>query len=625
VHEYQTLVREIATPNISAFVGATLQLIKSPAAGARSNVPLRVAELIASSLSALIPLYPTTLRPSNTQIRSLFKQYLVPTLSDDIAVPQELQHRSRRLIITLHFTAAKNNGSDDWSKLVNDLMADFHTTADQVFRAVQESWENSTGRSQPRVDLSGPPQGGGTGPDELPRWEGIWAGSDRLVGLLNFMADSLRYPTKAAVSIPVGPLTDIISRVTLISLASGKSHAWEQGLEINPAVGREEKDELWAVMPEIHIAALQLAYILCKRLERNIMPITPEIVDNLVRVFKSGIQIPKVRGAGYALLGELILHCGPTMSKPMVETLDPIIASCCRDLQQDVGLLDIPKPANKAATETKKNGTIANADQFLHQKSSNSTTSSNFLESHHRSAAQELLPAFLSHLPQKHLKPSLRGLIDQTVIVTSNKSAMIASVLNPYKDQRDRMYPSIIPYLAQRYPHDQTVEVLRTNIRTAAQSTGDAVSFAAGVEEPQTEVEDEVMSQEEIPSENTRPELSAPTNPTEPAQLPAAAKAFESPFLPRQTVEIPDSNGLANELPVTSPLKRKGSDIGVISPKRQELIRETIVPQFESQSTASVEKKDERDEDENSDDDDSDESVHLNMELDDDDEDDEEE
>jgi hypothetical protein len=83
------------------------------------------------------------------------------------------------------------------------------------------------------------------------------------------------------------------------------------------------------------------------------------------------------------------------------------------------------------------------------------------------------LPLFLSRLPQSHLAPETRGLLDRTAILCDSKEAMLASCLHPYKDSRGRYYPSILPFLVRRYPRDQGVEVLRSNlIRVRAQQGG---------------------------------------------------------------------------------------------------------------------------------------------------------
>ena len=100
VQPYQTLVREIATPTIPTFVTACLKLISAPKSGEKLQTPLSVIETICDTLSALIPLYPTTVRPSSAKLKTAVKPYLAPTQSDEIVAPQSLQRASRKLVIS---------------------------------------------------------------------------------------------------------------------------------------------------------------------------------------------------------------------------------------------------------------------------------------------------------------------------------------------------------------------------------------------------------------------------------------------------------------------------------------------------------------------------------------------
>ncbi|WKT42566.1 Pre-rRNA-processing protein RIX1, N-terminal [Fusarium oxysporum f. sp. vasinfectum] len=480
VQPYQTLVREIATPTIPTFVTACIKLISLPKNGEKLQTPLSVIETICDALSALIPLYPTTIRPSNSKLRTAVKPYLVPTQSDETVIPQSLQRASRKIVISLHHVAAKSGGSDEWAKLIDTLLKELHSTADQVLRAVEESWEGTSGFTRSQVELDNEPNGGGLSADELPAWSGTNAGADRLIGLFQYLSDCLRYPTKAPVTIPTSALVDAASRLLLIARLSPRSQTWDQALQTNAAIAREEKEELWAALPDIHIAALHLIEALFQRLGQNAVSIAPEVLDHLVRVFKSGINLPTVRTTGYTVLKEILLISGPTLSKPSVGSLDPVFGACCRDLQQDAGhLKEAEKPA-ATGTDSKKNSIAANADLFL-QPQAAAVISTPSLESKHRAAAAKLLPVILSKVPQRHLKPSLRGLVDQTAILTNSRDAMLASVLNPYKDQRGRVYPSILPHLTQQFPDDKGLEILRTNIRAGAQSLAeDAVPEKKG-------------------------------------------------------------------------------------------------------------------------------------------------
>lgn len=628
LHPYQTLVREIATPTIPAFINACLQLIKPTTSGQASDTPLSVVETVCDAFSALIPLYPTTFRPKSSQIRNSVKLYVAPTQSNEIFVPQSLQSSARRLVISLHHVAAKSGGSDEWAKLVDGILKDLHATADQVFRAVDESWEGSNGYGRSKVELDEEVHGGGSSADALPSWVGMNAGVDRLIGLFQFLSESVRYPTKTTVTIPTNALVDAASRVCLIARLSPKSQTWDQALQTKAAVGREEKEDLWSSIPEIHCAAFELIMALIQRLGQNMVSLMPEVLDHLVRVFKSGINIPTIRITGYTVLNEILKLMGPTLSKTSVDMLDPLIGACCRDLQQDAGHLKQPEKPSASGTVSKKGSVNANADLFLKPQTA-VVEEKVTIEPIHKAAAATLLATIPSRFPQKHLKPSLRGLLDQTAILTGNRDAMLGSVLNPYKDQRGRVYPSILPHLTKQFPEDQGVEVLRTNLRTGLQGLAreeiapidEEEEEELGVDELEDEQEDEEMQDDDAgkkPSAETTQDL------FKPGTLPAAPKVEtlpiqSNPFEPSK-VEQTTVYGAVGEtkLRAASPPKRKHEGNESAPTKRQVLEKSVSPVPIPAVSIPA--------EAENDDDDDSDVSVHLNMELEDDeDEDDDEE
>lgn len=616
LHPYQTLVREMATPTIPAFATACIQILKSSTADS-SAASLGLAETICDSLSSLVPLYSPTLRPSSTQVQNAVRPLLAPTSSDDFVIPTTLQEAARRLLVLQHYVAAKSGGSDEWNKHINDILDEVHYTADQVLRAIDEP----EARPKSEVVLDGEPCGGA--PKSLyPSWVGIGAGSQRLIGLLHYLSACLLYSTKGPVAIPLSRISDAISRLCLVARQLPKSQSWDQALQTKTAIGREEKEELWSVLPDIHIAALQVVRAGFERLGEDLVSLAPELLDHIVRVFNSGISTPSVRCATYDTLSAVLCVVGPTLSKPYVDALGTVMGACCRDLQEDAGHLT-PPAKTAGASETKKNGAVANADLFLKKPEASSEAPVNRLEQAHRESASSLLTILFSNLPQAHLKPSLRGLLDQTAILTRNREAMVSSVLNPFTDPRGRRYASILPHLAQLYPQDQALEVLRTNLRTdvAAISGEDAASVHDMEESEAEDVDMDEAPTEEHVADTDVANLIAPSALQPPkTDLPAQVNPFGS----IKTAGSETKNGFSNvQHRAQSPPKRKHEseeDSSSAPPKRQELGSTT---EGGHPSLAQSQPVDKPDEDE--DDDDSDESVHLNMVLEDDEDDDEDE
>lgn len=484
LHGYQTLVREIASPTIPSFVNACLQLIKPPASGQPLKLPTTTVETVVTALATIVPLYPTTLRPFSAQIRSAIRGYLAPTSSDNTVVPQPLRCASRRLLISLPYTAPKNGSGEEWAKAVDGYIKDSHSTADQVFRAITESWESTVGYIPSNVSYDGEPGGGGAAAEELPAWSGLQAGAERLSGLIELLANYFRSPTKSPVAVPLGSLMDLVTRIaSVVPPGPGR----EDRMQLNASIGREEKDELWAALPDIHAAVLELLLAMVNRLGPSITSLARDILDHTVRIFKTVAHVPSAREVAYTLAQELLSLIGPTLDKLAVDSLTPLIQSCCRDLLESTGhLQDTAKPASSASQAApngpnKKPQSAGNADAFLNPKADNTASPVSHSPSH-LAAASRLLASLLSHLPQPHLSPDSRGLVDRTAILTADRRAMLASCLHPYRDSNGRYYASVLPFLARAFPRDREVEVLRSNLR-AARGGGQTAEAAW---EPQT-------------------------------------------------------------------------------------------------------------------------------------------
>jgi hypothetical protein len=646
---YQTLIREMATPTLPDYVTACLQLIKPPASGKPLRVPAAFVDTVACSLSKLVVLYPTTMRPSATQIKTSFKAYIAPTSSDSLVVPKNLRESSRKLFILLSYTAAKNGSSDEWVKAIRSSILDCHSTVDQVFRAVRESWESTTGYRSQSVHTGTDPSGGGEAVDELPSWTGVQAGAERVIGLLDFLAEYLNNPTKAPVTLPLGELLDLTARITLVTPPSSTS---EDSIETNPAISRDEKAELWSVLPDIHNTVLRLHCALIRRLDVNAVPLATDILDQTVRVSNASRHIPSLRETAYTLTKALLPLSGPALPKLTVDSLTPLIQSSCHDILLATGHLDpnpVQPPQNGTTTTTNPkqpqqkptSSNTTNADAYLTPSSSSSTFPP--LTPTHLTATTDLLPLFLSHLPQQHLAPDLRGLVDRTAILSHNKAAMLASCLHPYRDSRGRFYPSILPFLVRQFPLDQGVEVLRGNlVRGGVGRAGHGLGhngddggewdLTAGLEDlladrQLREEEDEVMGEGEkdreegVKSDGAAKtaaaaaggawgvEMDVDAAPDVPA-VPEAVNPFAT--VTEQTGAGAQEKGEEDPVRPIPPLKRKSEQFETAASSRPKRVDTKKAAAAQQPQVAVVEK-----EDESSDDSDSEGSVQIDMTLDD--------
>jgi pre-rRNA-processing protein RIX1 len=458
-HEYQTLVREITTPTLPTFVSACLNLISSKQSSKAPDVPLSLEESVSRSFAILLPRHTTIFRPFVSQLRLVTRSYVAPTMSDDIFVSTSLKESARRLVVNLHLTAAKNAGGEEWSKDVRNLVRDIHLTADCVFRAVIEDWESTAGYVSDPVNLG--LNGGGKGNEDLPPWAGIYAGVERLVGLLETLMEYFRGGTSAPVTISLGRIMDMITRLLSIAIPpSSDTPSSSRGIRLNPAIDREERDGLWSGMPQIYVAALQLIGTIAERLEENFVSLAQSSFDQLVWVFPFGRHSPEFRLAAYDVAAKVLLRIGHSLGRGHAGKLALIIRSCCQDLVavdpdfKNVGTTNV---TNKEG-HGKGISSNHNADSFL-RTTVGIVTEVSLVDENLVYGARELLPLFLSHYPQQFLDISLRSLVERTAILSHNKNAMLASILNPFVGKNGRAVTSILPHLTREFGGDDIVEI----------------------------------------------------------------------------------------------------------------------------------------------------------------------
>ncbi|KAI0873392.1 rRNA processing/ribosome biogenesis-domain-containing protein [Hypoxylon argillaceum] len=639
MHEYPTLVREIVTPTLPDFANACLQILKPPVSSKVGKAPYSLIETIFEAMSTLVALHPTTLRQFAGKFKAEIPSYLAPTSSESALIPITLQASSRRLAVRLHMTAAKGGDSADWTKHVEELVKTLHSTADQVFRAVQETWESTIGYKPQPVNFNIEAQGGGGDPNQLPRWVGVQAGGERIIGLLDFIGEYLHCRTRVAVTVPITALVDITLRISSIKPPSSGKEKHDSGM--NPAIGREERDELWTVLPDIQVAVLKMHIALIQRLERNYIPLAQDSLDQTLRILQSTYRLPQARTTIFNLATDILHLCGPTLPKFTVECLGLLVKCCCRDLLGAGGYLPKPKLQISSISQNgQKPKTISqNADAFLPGKSQDDVISVS-LSAEHLSAAEILLPTLFSYLPQQHIPSSLRSQMLKTAILCRNRDAQVASILHPARDRSGRTPQVILPYLTQQFPRDESVEILRFSFRPMAtgpsgefMETDDAMIMDE-VEETQTESRTNGFSFGQgfdaqssssfaapAPAAQFRPSSPIPMRSVEPIQTPFLTRPPEARTQPAVETTVVETASTS-----TSSLKRKNEDATaeISLSKRVEIDATTAFTASGNTTNAATPSAPVRGADGGKNESSDDESVHLNMELDSDDEDEDE-
>ncbi|KAL2010423.1 hypothetical protein VTN00DRAFT_6230 [Thermoascus crustaceus] len=466
-HQYQTLVREITTPSLPAFITASLNLVSvkpssEPNRILKPNAPL--LETVFHAFTSLIVRHPTVFRPFSAQIHSLVLSIIGAASSCAGSVVQLAQ----QLFIALHNCAPKNTGPEEWKRACQLTISSLHRTADHTFRAVVEQWEST----DPSLRQASKPRDssqtvGDDGPDQLglPSWEGIHAGADRLTALLYLLSRFMTTQTTSTVNIPIGSILDLTTRLTSVTVPPDSDDASQTAIQLNPEIGREEREQLWSELPRIHVACMDLFLNMIDTLGNSIVPVAQNILEQALWIFQAEKFNKEVRTSLYHLIRRLLSLIGPTMTKANISSLASLFRYCCHDLlPQDAD----PKSQSQnqssdPKSKSKSNLDSTNADAFLNPGLKNShqsaSSASSFPALH--SAASQLLPALFTCLPIEYIPPSLRAEFDRTAILTRNKDAMLASVLNPMPIVKGRQAnPSIMPFLAREYPEEMAVESL---------------------------------------------------------------------------------------------------------------------------------------------------------------------
>lgn len=508
--DYPTLVREITTPSLPTFIQSCLNL-----ATPKASNPL--LHTVLESFNQLLPRHPTIFRSFMTQMQQIFVQVLAPTPSNasklgpaqapNFFVSSEVSQIAQQLYVQLHQCAPKATLAEEWEKSLKGTVNNVHYVADKVFRAVVEDWQSVSGVTSTGNGRAIDANMEDIGPDlmGLSGWSGMYAGSERMIGLLRLLREFMATPTATAVSFRLGPLMDLLSRIFSLTVPiSSKVNDWQNTIRFNNQISREEREHLWAVLPHIHVTAMEIVLTLFERFENTLNPLVAGLLDELTWVFNAEKDVIEVRSAVYSTVSGLLNLSGSTFPKSSIDPLGNIIRSCCNDILPQEPTMSKSKAAS---TTTKGNGNSANqsttnADTFLGASNTPKTPAANFAGLH--TAAYALLPILLSKLPTQYISDSLRTRMDRTAVLAQHKEAMVASVLNPPPTRKSgRPVASIMPLLARSCTHSIDVEGL-IRPRMPAIRTKNATSAFDDEEDDQQEDEEDLDNADDVSEESAK-------------------------------------------------------------------------------------------------------------------------
>ncbi|KAK1823412.1 hypothetical protein LTR12_002261 [Friedmanniomyces endolithicus] len=462
--DYTNLIREITTPALPAFIGTCL----SNAENQRCSGSELQAML--EAFATLISKHPTMFRTHEAQIRSILLRMLSVT-SSTVGTGKhytaEHRHSAQQLLVLLHNCAPKQGAADKWNATLRATVSAAHTTCDRIFRSAIEDWQSTSG-VQPSLAINALLQGdveldnddavGMTG------WKGVYAGSERLIVLLDLLGSQIGTATAGAVTIRLGLVLDLLTRLFSLRTPSAKLAT----VKPNQQVSKDQREALFAVLPGVHVATLELTRTILRRFGSAVASITQPLLAQITWLFQAEASDSGVRAATYGALADILKLQGPTMARGDVSDMENIIKACCQDLLPPAQIVPVV------------NGVVngsSNQNAVLGQQVTTNPSAS--VPEILRVAAEALLPLCFSQIASAHLSGRLRTLMERTAVLTQHKDALVASVLNPAPNgSRSKTQPSLLPLLAKQYPQSAEVEALLRPrmpvIRTGRSGSGDS-------------------------------------------------------------------------------------------------------------------------------------------------------
>ena len=451
--DYSNLVREITTPALPTFITSCLHNLENKRCSASE------LQTVLEAFATLIPRHPTIFRTSELQLRSLLSKVISATSSNtinDVHYTEDLLAVAQRLFVLLHHCSPKQGGAEKWDDTVKKTVVAAHTTSDRFFRSVVENWKSATG-IQPSLGPNTLSQGDAQLENDdhvgLSGWTGVYAGSERLIALLKLLEIHMRTATSGPVTVRLGLVMDLLTR--LFSVRA--QHSRQDTLKFNNQVSKDEREAMFSVLTQVHVAATCLANTVLLRFGHTIASVTQPIVAHVVWMFKAERSDIRIRTVTYRVVATIMQLQGPSLAKEDIADLENIVKACCQDLLPSSDSTAQPSPPHANGVNGKNSSATSTMD--LHTTKTAPSHPTAFEKLH--SSAESLLPICFSRLNAAHVPGRLHVLMERTAVLTQHKDAMVGCVLNPTVKGRDSsVQASLLPLLAKQYPDAPEVEAI---------------------------------------------------------------------------------------------------------------------------------------------------------------------
>lgn len=359
--------------------------------------------------------------------------------------------------------------------------------------SIEEDWQSVTGTNfinkNILSDLYSKAQDART-PADGPVGQFITPGYQGLMNHLRLLTAYFASATSASVLGSVGAVTDLLTRLmsNTISTSSTKST-----IRFKRDAVREERDALTEILPQIHVACLEVLSIILDRYGNAITPALQPFLDQIMWIFHASSANVEVRTATYVVGKKILDINGQSLNKEAIGGLKKYIVACCEDLLPTIEEKD---PSNSNGN---KQQSTMNADTFLKQGTTKPSAKTELAGL--KSAAWDLLPTLLGQLPAEHCPIALRATMDRTAVLSRHKDAVMASTLNHTSTAKAaRKGNSLLPLLAREYPTDPQVEVLlrpRMPILQTGRKATEAEAEADAMDEDDESASDDEEEQEQ--------------------------------------------------------------------------------------------------------------------------------
>jgi len=364
---------------------------------------------------------------------------------------QKTKAIAQRVRVLLHHCAPKQGGSEQWDKTLQATIAAVHTTCDRLFRSTSEDWSSVAGVRIQAADANifAPAEAELEREDELSLkpWHGVLGGRNRLVTLIELLQSHLETATSSPVPLRIGSLVDAIARLLSLTAPSCMNAA-----TANSQVSKDEREILAAMLPSIHVSAMELIFALLNRFGNASASFAPSLMELILDVYRAESFDDRLREASCRCLELLLQLFGPSLPKENVTELNVLVRGCCEVLM----------PVNTPGTAT--NGSISSVQATNGLSAEAAKPNGIKPGSEHAGltmAASRLLSTIVTKLQPSYISRKLRTQIERTAVLTRNKNTLLACVMNPgQKDMGAKLQTSLLPLLAREFPNAPEVEAL---------------------------------------------------------------------------------------------------------------------------------------------------------------------